>query len=304
MKRLHFFAAFQAALLLCLMAFPAADAQAVKLKYYGIEDTIYEDLSVDNSVTLRFSESITHLDYHLDFAVHNLTAASNFSSSCAAISREGGSTISCDFAGMPESDGQLVLKFLTKDIIRKVDSNYQFSVNYGVSLPIDRAFTLIRLPANNVLAGDVANMSYFPQDGKTITDGRHIMVYWESDNMTSGSSLQFSVLFSKPAAVSDTMLIGLVVILLLAIIFIFFYMRRRSPQQAPATSVLNRDEKTIVDILEKNEGKALQKVLVRETAFSKAKVSRLVKSLRERGVVDIEPVSGRENRVILKLGKA
>ena len=40
---------------------------------------------------------------------------------------------------------------------------------------------------------------------------------------------------------------------------------------------------------------------MRETDFSKAKVSRLVKNLKERGVVDIEPVSGRENRIILKI---
>jgi len=298
MKRLHFFAISWTALFLC---FIATSAQAVELKYYGIEGIIYEDLSVENTVTLRFSESITHLDYHLDFGIYNLTALSNFSSDCIAADRDGGSTISCDFVGMPTSDGQLILKFLTKAIIRQVDSNYQFSVNYGVSLPINRAFTLIRLPANNVLAGDVANMSYFPQDGKIISDGKHIMVYWESDNMTSGSSLQFSVLFSKPSAVSDTMLLALVAVLILALIIIAFYTRRKAPAQAPATSVLNQDEKTIVDILTKNEGKALQKVLVRETDFSKAKISRLVKSLRERGVVDIEPVSGRENRVILKL---
>ncbi len=34
---------------------------------------------------------------------------------------------------------------------------------------------------------------------------------------------------------------------------------------------------------------------------ARAKVSRLVKNLKERGVVDIEPISGRENKVILKI---
>jgi DNA-binding Lrp family transcriptional regulator len=69
------------------------------------------------------------------------------------------------------------------------------------------------------------------------------------------------------------------------------------------TSVLNKDEKRIVDILSRHGGKSGQKVLVRESDFSKAKVSRLVKNLKERGVVDIEPISGRENRIILKFDK-
>ena len=42
---------------------------------------------------------------------------------------------------------------------------------------------------------------------------------------------------------------------------------------------------------------------MRESGFSKAKVSRLVSNLRERGVVGVEPISGRENRVLLKTGK-
>ncbi|MBU1135730.1 MAG: hypothetical protein KKG13_04430 [Nanoarchaeota archaeon] len=66
------------------------------------------------------------------------------------------------------------------------------------------------------------------------------------------------------------------------------------------TSVLREDERKIVDILEKHEGKVIQKTLVRETDFSKAKVSRLVKNLKERGIVDAEPI-GRTTKVTLKI---
>jgi uncharacterized membrane protein len=301
MKRMKQFSLLVPAVLLLLAAAPSA--QAIGLKYYGIEDIINDDLTVENKITLRFSEPIAHLDYHLDFKVHNLTVSNDLSSDCEVKDRDGGSTVSCDFAGMSGDKNQVVLNFMTKDVIRQVGGNFQFSVNYGVSLPIERTFTLIRLPENNVLAGDVANMSFFPQNGKIITDGRHIMVYWEMENLTSGSNLQFSVLYSKPGGVSDTILMGTALAFIIIMIVVVLLLRRQRPAERPPTSVLNRDEKAIVDILEKNNGKALQKVLVRDTNFSKAKVSRLVKNLRERGVVEIEPVSGRENRVILKLGK-
>ena len=57
----------------------------------------------------------------------------------------------------------------------------------------------------------------------------------------------------------------------------------------------------IIDILNKYSGKIGQKVIVRESDFSKAKVSRLVKSLKGRGVLDTEAISGRENRIMLKM---
>jgi len=65
--------------------------------------------------------------------------------------------------------------------------------------------------------------------------------------------------------------------------------------------LLNKDEKRMVDIIARQGGDARQRVLVKESDFSKAKVSRLVKNLKERGVVDTEPISGRENKVILKI---
>lgn len=288
------------AVAMILVAMPLVSA--IELEYYGIEDTIKNDFTVENKITLRFSKPINHLDYNLDFDVHNLSVSSTFQSTCNVIERDPGSTISCDFVGMGD-DKQLVLYFLTRNAIREVSGNYQFSVNYGVSLPIGRTFTLIRLPEKNFLAADIANMSFEPKDGRTITDGKHIMVYWENTNLTSGSNLQFSVLYSKPSEISESLLIGVALIFIVLIAVLVFFMKRSPPRERPATSLLNKDEKAIVDILQKNDGKALQKVLVRDTDFSKAKVSRLVKSLRERGVVDIEPVSGRENRIILKLGK-
>ena len=66
------------------------------------------------------------------------------------------------------------------------------------------------------------------------------------------------------------------------------------------TSVLREDERKIVGILESHEGKVIQKVIVRETDFSKAKVSRLVKNLKERGIIDVEPI-GRTTKITLKI---
>ncbi len=293
--------------LILLLSLTSGNALALGLEYYGVEDTINNDLSVTSEVVLKFDTPINRLDYSLDYAVENLEYESDFEfAECHAGESDGGSTISCSFIGMTPEMNELILRFTVRDVIQKLDGNYRFTVNHGIQLPIQTSFILIRLPQNNILAGEM-NESYFPTTGDTLTDGRHIMVFWEDEGLESGENLQFSILFTKPAFDEEFLayLVYAMAIVAVAILFLAaIYVRRiRSSKVAVVKSVLNRDEKRVIDILNQKGGKSGQKVLVRETDFSKAKVSRIVKNLRERGVVDTEPISGRENRVILRLGR-
>jgi uncharacterized membrane protein len=94
------------------------------------------------------------------------------------------------------------------------------------------------------------------------------------------------------------------IIAIIIIVAVLVYMKKiRGNKVAVVKSVMNKDEKKVIDVLNDHGCKAGQKVIVRETDFSKAKVSRIVKNLKERGVVDTEPISGRENRIILRIGE-
>ncbi len=286
---------------LLLLSMPA---MAVGLEYYGIEDHIRSDMTVLNSVTLKFDSPISHLEYQLDFRAYNLTASSNFQSSCEIADRNGKSSIVCDFAGMP-LDNLLKLDFVSKDGVVKSGNEYKFTVNYGISLPIKRVFVIIALPEKAVFSREPVNASYFPGDGEIMTDGKHIMVYWEKENLNSGDDLKFSTFYGMPAAFDVT---GLFVLLgpigggiIIVAVGLGYVMLKRVPKSREILhSVLNSDEKRIMDVLHSREGRCGQKILVRETDFSKAKVSRLIKNLRDRGVIKIEPISGRENRIVLK----
>ncbi len=289
----------------------SSHAAALGLQYYGIDDTINNDLSVTNNVTFKFDSPITHLDYNLDFEAYDLTYDADFDfADCSIKTVSGKSRISCDFIGMTKEKNTLRLSFKTKNMIRRVDDGYRFTVNYGISLPIKRSFVLIRIPQNAVLATEVANQSYYPSTGKIITDGKHIIVYWEDFNLTSGDKLQFSILYKMPLVggpLYNFLIASMTFIVIIVMIAIAVYIRKGASDsdsvQEVVKSVLNKDEKKIVDILTDHEGRANQKYLVRESGFSKAKVSRIVKNLKSRGIVEIEPVSGRENRVILRIEK-
>ena len=288
----------------------AGSAGAVSLEYYGIDDTIRSDLSVHNTIVLKFKSPVSRLDYQLGFRIYNLTTESSFPfANCISEDVQEGSLISCDFVGMTTEKNKLILDFDTNDAIIKKDGTYRFGVNYGVSLPIERVFAVIKLPENGILSEAVANQSYYPQDGSTASDGRHIMIYWEREDLTSGRDLQFSVTYTMPGSRDPTfnyIIIFLTVIVIIVMISIAFYMKKGAKAAKPEDvieSVLNRNEKAIVAVLNNHDGNAGQKVIVRESGFSKAKASRLVKNLQERGIVDIEPMSGRENKVTLKKPK-
>lgn len=280
---------------------------AAGLEYYGVEATINEDLSVKNTIVLKFDKPVSHFDYQINGKIYNFSASPVFdSANCRIIDMKDAVGISCDFKGMTKEKNTLKLVFYTLGNIREIDDKYQFVANYGIDFPIKEAFILVRLPRNGVLAENVANKSYFPSDGKFLTDGKHIMVYWDRENLESGENLRFSVFYDLPFFGNFMYYINNVFLLagiVIVAVVVFIYFRKEKTAEEVVKSVLNKDEKKIVDILNSYGGHAGQKVLVRETDFSKAKVSRLVKALAERNVVEIEPISGRENKISLKIKK-
>lgn len=291
--------------ILVLLFIPSVTA--IGLEYYGIEDSIKGDMSIATSITLKFDNTINHLDYRLGYKIENLTATATFDDiNCETIVLEEGSLISCDFSGMTKEKNHMELKFETNEGIEKVGDEYKFAVNYGINLPINRSYVLVKLPENAVLSRETVNMSFYPRDAAILTDGKHIMVAWEGNNLKMGDDLQFMVLYTLPfldKGLQNVMIISITIIVILAMIIIVLYSRRNKSEMKIVNdkfSMLNKDEKVIVNILKERDGKAYQKVLVRESNFSKAKVSRLVKSLKERDVIDIEPVSGRENQIVIK----
>lgn len=297
----HFIFAF----VLLLLMVPSAGA--VGLEYYGIEDSIRGDMSIATSILIKFDAPISHLDYQLGYKIKNLTATANFDViDCETIDLEKGSLISCDFSGMTKEKNHLELKFETEEGVEMVGNEYKFAVNYGINLPVKRTYVLIKLPENAVLSREIANMSFYPRDGETLTDGKHIMVAWERKDLKADEGLQFMVLYTMPLfsrELQNVLIVSVTIIVILAMITITLYVKKSKKEVKIVKdkfSALNKDEKTIVNILKERNGKAYQKVLVRESDFSKAKVSRIVKSLKEREVIDIEPVSGRENQIVLK----
>jgi hypothetical protein len=279
------------------------------LRYFGVEDSIMPDMSVHHQVKLEFDVPVDGFEYSLDSPIKNLTTKNNFGSSeCTAEPSGTGSVISCIFDGMKPDKSFVTMDFESDGKVMRTGQNYMYGSEYEVPMPVSSLFNLVRLPENGIFASQVVNESYSPSDGRVITDGRNIMVYWERQNVTARQSVQVSVSYNLPSSEEPfyNFTIGAMVFILLATLFgvaVFFRRTHADGDGEAMRSVLNSNEKAVIDVLVKHGGNAVQKALVRETDFSKAKVSRLVRSLQDRGLIRVEPVSGRENRVMLTLEK-
>jgi len=275
---------------------------AQDIDYYGVDASIGNDLSVRNKIVFKFAELTNRFNYELNFPIYNLRASSDFEfTDCLLNNKADSATVSCDFIGMTRTKNTLILEFDTRNQIKMVDENYKLVIDYSINNPVQSSFIIIKLPEFGIFAAD--NQSYFPAEGNTLLtdDGRKIAVYWESEP-TDQNHLQFSIIYNTPnvgGPFYNFLLAALTFIVIIVMIAVAVYIKRDRRSVDVVKSVLNSDEKRIVDILSDNNGKAGQKILVRESDFSKAKVSRIVNSLKSRGIVETEPISGRENRVML-----
>jgi len=292
------------ALFLFICVVPLVGAQT--LEYYGIEARLDEGRITKNSIVLIFDAQISHLDYRTGYEIYGLEAESKYGNvNCETKGGKEGTTISCDLFNTEDvNKTQVQLKFETRDNIRKRGEYYEFESTYLVDFPVERAFAIIYLPETATLKTNISNESYTPRYGKILSDGKHIMVYWEKENIKAGDDLKFSITYKMPLGAEsfyDVAMMVIVAVVLIVVIAVGYVSRLHKESSVKVVMpLLKEDEKRIVEILTQHNGQAIQKVLVRESDFSKAKVSRLVTNLKERGIVDVEHI-GRTNKVTLKL---
>ncbi len=293
-------------LLSIFIAFAALAAPAyADLSYHGIEATINDDLSVSTNITLKFSGPENYMEYRTALPVLSFKTSGNFGPVTCDTKKSGGySIIYCTLSGITAEKNNLHIDIESRGAVNYSYGRYHFVAGFISSLAADKFFSIIKLPESATLAEFPTNKSYSPEDGTTMTDGRKIMVIWDGKNTAADQQLDFRVEYNLPpirGAVTRYILTGAGLVIVVIVIVAFFYTRRASKvnKGRVIASVLNADEKRVVDIIAAGGNSAPQKHIVRESGFSKAKVSRLVKSLGGRGIVKTEPVSGRENRILL-----
>ena len=301
---------FITSILTTLIIFHTTLALASGLDYYEIESKIEKDFMINTKLTAIFNGSVDEFNIILPGNVLDLSYKSKTKMICNQIKIDKFNALHCKIEGAQDllkgqNKTRIEVTFRRRNI-KYVTNAFRYEETYKIPYNAKRLFSIIYLPMGATLAEE-GNSSYYPLYGKTSTDGKHIMVYWGMNDIEKSSMLKFSITYSLPMMKQSSynIIIALLTFFVVFVMVVFgsYMVRGKGGKHSSSIDiimpVLTEDEKRVIEVIKEHNGEVSQKVIVRETDFSKAKVSRLVKSLKERRIIDVKPLSGRENKIVL-----
>jgi len=289
-------------ILTCLSLFLlAAKAQ---VQYYGVDIDITEKTRSSVKMILTFAQPETNFDFNIIGKIENFAATSNAGPINCVKLIGGISYINCTM-NLTAEKRTVEMSFETDDFVKTLEKTFFFDADMSINKNIGQVFVSAKLPqGTGLLAGDMvaAKISYYENSTK-ITDGRRIIIQWNLNNIQARQPLRFQFLYENvevPPIFSIRLRYFVFMGVAAAAIIAFLIYRYKIKPEKLVLSVLDDYERKVIDIISANKGVANQKKIVQETNLSKAKISRVVKSLAERGLIEVER-SGRTN--ILKIVK-
>lgn len=192
------------------------------------------------------------------------------------------------------------LKYITESLIEKTKD--RFFILYLGKLEADKIAVKVTLPEGATLkyALDSIQPSIMPQANQVLTDGKSIIVEWDETDLEKNKALL--IIYNEGSSLNFTYEIGIIVSILLLAFLVYLYRLRNSssPKKKDLTRNLFEEEKAIVEILSEAEDHELwQKQLIIRMGLSKVKLSRKIRNLEAKGVVERIPY-GNSNKVRLK----
>jgi len=295
--------AFSAYLPSFLVAFSIllSSAWAQELSSYSIDVELARHGVATVKLVFVFAEPIGQFEVLFPFRISNFNATSSAGPVTCNNQLDGVSIVSCQ-ANFTEERKTLEMTFQSSDMIRNIQDRSVFAGDFTVRVPAKNVFAAVRLPEGMILSRDIPGGPTIPFTNSTSTDGRKITVIWRFVD-AGKTPLSFQVFYEPAIEQSPVFVVPpLRVLLFLGIIFgggiVLIVLKRRKKTQEVILSVLDQYEKGIISSIEKSGGTVNQKKIVQDTNLSKAKVSRVISKLVERGLVEVER-RGRTNIVRL-----
>ncbi len=220
---------------------------------------------------------------------------------CSINTQSLGTSIICNNVNSSEIE----YKFKIYGLVERRNNMYIFSYSFPTPNIVKKFDLTVKLPIGAVIAdkNEISHLGlepFTPSDGTEGTDGRQIFVKWLFENPELGKSIDVSVIYEKPfmAFPFVSNLIFIIGVLVVVVTGLGFYIYRRSSVEK-VLPILDKPEREVMKIILRDRKNINQKKIVKEVGYSKAKVSRIVKSLEQRGLITVER-RGRTNIISLK----
>ena len=282
-----------------------ASTAFAQVAYYGIDVILAEDGTSDVKLTITFREQVSTFNTTIIGRVSNFTATSNAGSVYCNVNVKGTTDIGCNL-GLTKDQRTVIFSFKTPDFVKQLDDKFFFSNDFSIDGNNDRVFASIRLPAGMAIDPDIKLP--FSDNVDILSEGN--IIVWSLSNFENGGEIKLEALYERLPIPFFAQLgqLGIRNVAIIAIfiggVLAFLFIRYVRQSEKLVLSVLDEFERKVVDIITANGGEVNQRKVVQETNLSKAKVSRVVKSLAERGLIEVQRL-GRTNKLRLvkkKLG--
>ena len=202
--------------------------------------------------------------------------------------------------------------YSTSSVLEKTRDSF-FILDLAGSSAVVKSVT-VRLPEGATLkySLDSPQASVIPKTGSIRTDGKRIIISWDDKSLAGGTAIL--VIYKEASHSNPAVVAAATGILLLVGVVVSFYRRKKAgvavaevgKKAAVETSDLTRnlfeDERKVVEILIGAGDDGLwQKQLEIRSGLSKVKLSRKLRSLEQKGLIEKIPY-GNANKIRLKKG--
>lgn len=282
---------------LLLVLISSSLVSAVMYRDMNVDISIEEDF-VHQKIDIQYSEPVSKSDYFVLANINNVVVYNdNETFDCDVNKYDLGYSIICEDINTTN----IVYEFDSYGLVKKQGKINKFYYPFSISSLTDEFNLTIKLPVGSVLPEkskleEIGLTQYTPTDAKQSSDGRRIYLEWSFNKPKLGSTIDVSVLFEKNDVSQTGVVLG-VIFVVIVMISIFHYSRKNSYDII--MPVLTRDERKVMEMLLNSDKKEVdQKKIIKEIDASKAKVSRIIKNLEMRGLVEIKRM-GRKNKIKL-----
>jgi len=270
---------------------------AARLDSWDMEVGIDQDKSTEWVSRLVYSEPVERSDF---FVLARITgvevkADGNFIE-CTTSVKDIGTSVLCQNINARE----VTYRFRALGLVTDFQGLNRFEYRFSVNQLVDNFTVTVKLPVGAGLVErsrleDTGFLPFEPAWGKPNSDGRNIFITWSQSVPLLGSGLDVRVIYEN---VVENQLLPLgIIALITAVFFSILVFMRRTPMR-DILPVLTVNERKVMEILLREKKPVDQRAIVKETDFSKPKVSRIIGDLEVRGLV-IRSRKGRTNVITL-----
>ena len=278
------------------------------------KDEIHESIEIfinadksENSISFSLVPHTSNLQIYMD---------NKKLESCDAKEKIGETEILCDFESPVSGKHFFKIEFDSDyPLIKLNQERLMFRSGYEPVVETERFIFVLQLPLGYIIPEESGKDETFfinPQADNIYSDGQRIILRWEEKQLDEKFEISvISEQITKPFNLNLILIIALIV----GILFYVLYIKKiKKKKQGTAikrkkgkskTEILEghliESEKIIVDELKNADKKELwQKQLQLKTDFSKAKLSRVIRNLEARNIIQKIPF-GNTNKIKLKI---